>query len=435
MPSTKRLIAKFGHWLTLLGTVAFLGLYHLLVHLIPHLEEGAYKLSFADHILILFVGLLVSGAMHHQKASLEELVTEDLMPRIEALGRDIGIIKVRDSKDLSRYLVERFRTVKREIKIIDPCPARGGQWSSAYIEARDSLLTKGKHQERIVLINDRNDLKAVIALMDKHVTKPLLVKYFTGSDLKTLFSLLIIDDEQVHLGQGFLGDPGDGPTLDVELQSGEAAKAFTVYFNILWGQAHELKTLKEINKTEIAKIERELEDLDQPKLAVSTYVHQSYEKLLVLTQSSKRIEIISFPALALDSKERSKYFKTLRSSVISGAKHRRIIWNGDQVKFIQGWLTENGSELCNSEELEIRFWRREINEPLFYFDLLDRQTVLFAQNLLGDHFTQTRDPGFTEMIARYFDYVWELARKDVIKGLGKPPDFKLLEQLVAELKE
>ena len=40
----------------------------------------------------------------------------------------------------------------------------------------------------------------------------------------------------------------------------------------------------------------------------------------------------------MDSKERSQYYETLSAAILKGAKHRRIIWNRDQVRFIQKWL-------------------------------------------------------------------------------------------------
>jgi hypothetical protein len=271
--------------------------------------------------------------MHHQRMALDELAKEDLLPRIEELVRDIPSrgINVRDNEQLNHYLSRRFGSVKKKIRVIDSRPGRSMHYLTDYLDARDNLLSRGKSQERIVLINDSNDLKAVIELMNKHATKPLLVKYFTRSSPKTtLLSLIILDDVQVHFGQGFLGDP-EGSTYDVELRSTQAAKVFSEYFQILWGQARELKTLEKINTAEITRIEKVLEDLDQPKLAVSTYGRQSYEGLLHLTQGARRIEIISFPKLLLESKDRRDYYKTLTSSILEGATHRRIIWNLDQI--------------------------------------------------------------------------------------------------------
>jgi hypothetical protein len=432
MISVKKFFVRIGHLLIVLGTLTLIVLYRLLEHLVPH----EYELTNADQLLILLVAVLVAGAMHHQRISLEELV-KDLTPRFEGLIRDIkssGITKVRDFPDLSHYLVERFLTVKKGVKIIDSRPAKSGQWSGDYIKARDKLLSKGKGQERIVLIDSRDDLKKVVALMNKHAKEPLAVKYLTRADQRTVFSLLIIDENQVHFGQGFLGDP-DGKTKDVELRSRQVVVTFISYFDQLWGKAHDLKTLEDGIKTaEVARLEREFEESEQPKLAVSVYGRQSYKMLCELTRTARTIEVISFPKLMLESEDRFRYYDTLRELIIEGARHRRIIWNGDQVKFVQEWF-DKYPMLCTADGLEIRFCRPQPNEPLFYFDLLDQHTVVFAQDLIGDQFVQTRDPEFARMMATYFDHKWALAANYIIKTRDAEPNMGLLNSLATEFTE
>lgn len=459
-------LSRFGEWLLLLSPAVVFGLVWIATQVAPDL----LNLSREGEFFVILIGVTAAGIVNLQKLGAKRRLAEavaqverrladhsgDLAKALGALQResagalgelkqelvDVSLnVKVRNHQALDKYLQERI-TRTAVARIVDGDPSVRDLKLPRYYEQRDRLVKQGDLEHwRLVRIEDEADLASVEELMQAHATDSgLLVACLDDrpDDVPPLVSMLILDKEEVHFGEGFLGP---NPTLhidDVGIVQPEVAANFTRYFERQWHKATLLKDNHGIHQRGLQVVRDRLAGRHPIRLHQED-VTADFSALVSLTGRMSKIDIVSHPDLTFDRKARRTYYSSLGKAIVGGSvHHRRIVWNEGHLAFLEHWLKDE-PQLVACPGLEIRFLHAKPTEAFFHFDLLaderDLKTiVLYLAADDAESWIEVHDQKLANLMERDFEHLWRRAKYDVLKERVSSFDWDLLGELRHRLK-
>ena len=462
-----RFLSRFGEWLLFFSPALVFGLVWLITQIAPDL----LNLSPAEQFFVVLIGVTAAGIVNLQKLGARRRLDESVerierhiagrageltqafgalqRASVDALGElkqelvDVSLnVKVRNHQELDKYLQERIArtTVAR---IVDGDPSVRDLKLPKYYEQRDRLVKAGELEHwRLVRVEDEADLAAVEELMQAHATDPgLLVACLDDrpDDVPPLVSMLILDKEEVHFGEGFLGP---NPTLhidDVGIVQPDVAANFTRYFERQWNKATVVKDSHGIQQNGLQVVRDRLAGRHPIRLHQED-VSADFGALVLLTARMSQIDIVSHPDLTFDRKARRAYYTSLGKAIIEKAvHHRRVVWNEGHLTFVEHWLKEE-PQLEDCAGLEIRFLHAKPTEPFFHFDLLtderDLKTiVLYLAADDAESWIEVHDQKLANLMERDFEHLWRRAKYDVLKERTGSFQWELLAELKQRLSD
>lgn len=368
---------------------------------------------------------------------LEQVLTEE----IKSVLKRIGTVEILPNQEVTYgRLAESVRTAQIRFdiisgeKLLHDAPAIKAGYRRAQEQALERDLTY-----RIIMVDSTVES---LTWVKERMEAWKDFKFYVGwleeipSDI---VKCVLIDENEVHFGQGFLGDP-DANTSNVIIQSPQVGRVFSEYFERLWNAEAtiKLKDRKGIHTERIAEIEQRLVTQARVKKfpSVVAYLDRdgSYKHMLGALESAEHsIDIVSFVNLHSADLKRSKYYAALREAIErKHLSHQRIIWNKDHVLWLEQMLDDGWD---NFPEFTVKFLQisKLSGTPLSTFDLIDQHIVIFGQGWITEGHVAIENPDVGHYFRSYFASLWNNA--EWIKFRGEPGNRARLRELAKELPD
>lgn len=206
--------------------------------------------------------------MAAMRRELAQLPTSSMIAEIfMKQGSSLWVTKTR--KETMQLLIEKIGVARRTVDAValgyrSQADVKDDAYDQQYYQALDEALRRGVQVRRISWIRERGDLERLKAQMVQHKDEPLLLGlYETLPRYIPFISCLIVDGEEVHFGNRYLGYPISG-SYNVACRQPDVVDGFKGYFEALWRDSTIVKEEKGIREKTLHELEARLSATDQP---------------------------------------------------------------------------------------------------------------------------------------------------------------------------